>query len=186
MDQIKIGRFIAECRKKQNLTQMQLAERLGITDKAISKWERGIAMPDSSIMLELCEELFCHIFDATEGGGEKHRHIFNCQAPSSVILHLLQHLQKNDNKILDLLSCESNELFLRYFKENLRMLIEKCPQFFCGEPPQGIPAKYWINHISVTFVESVRWWIDNGMQESAQTIADYFDRAVRGQNQSAL
>ena len=138
------------------------------------------------LLKALCEELFCHIFDATEVGGEKHRHIFNCQAPSSVILHLLQHLQKNDNKILDLLSCESNELFLRYFKENLRVLIEKRPQFFCGEPPQGIPAKYWINHISVTFVETVRWWIDNGMQESAQTIADYFDRAVRGQNQSAL
>ena len=51
---MKIGRFIAECRKQQNLTQMQLTEKLGITDKAISKWERGIAMPDSSIMLELC------------------------------------------------------------------------------------------------------------------------------------
>ena len=54
MDQIKIGKFIAECRKAVGLTQMQLSEKLGITDKAISKWERGIAMPDSSIMLELC------------------------------------------------------------------------------------------------------------------------------------
>ena len=41
MNQIKIGRFIAECRKKNNLTQMQLAERLGITDRAVSKWETG-------------------------------------------------------------------------------------------------------------------------------------------------
>lgn len=57
MDQIKIGRFIAECRKKVNLTQMQLAEKLRITDKAISKWERGKAMPDTSIMLELCDVL---------------------------------------------------------------------------------------------------------------------------------
>ena len=48
----KIGRFIAECRKKANLTQLQLAEKLGITDKAVSKWERGVAMPDTSIMLE--------------------------------------------------------------------------------------------------------------------------------------
>ena len=54
MNQIKIGRFIADCRKEQGLTQAQLAERLSITDKAISKWERGIAMPDSAIMLELC------------------------------------------------------------------------------------------------------------------------------------
>ena len=54
MDQVKIGRFIAECRKKKNLTQMQLAEDLGITDRAVSKWETGKAMPDTSIMLELC------------------------------------------------------------------------------------------------------------------------------------
>ena len=57
MDQRKIGRFIAECRKENNLTQLQLADKFGITDKAVSKWERGIAMPDSSIMLELCDIL---------------------------------------------------------------------------------------------------------------------------------
>ena len=57
MDQLKIGKFIAECRKKKNLTQSQLAEKLYITDKAVSKWERGVAMPDTSIMLELCDIL---------------------------------------------------------------------------------------------------------------------------------
>ena len=54
MDQVKIGRFISERRKKAGLTQMQLAEKLNITDRAVSKWETGRAMPDSSIMLELC------------------------------------------------------------------------------------------------------------------------------------
>ena len=57
MDQVKIGKFISECRKKNNLTQMQLAEKLNITDRAISKWENGKAMPDSGIMLDLCNEL---------------------------------------------------------------------------------------------------------------------------------
>ena len=57
MDQIKIGRFIAECRKAQNLTQMQLAEKLNITDRAVSKWETGKSLPDSSIMIELCKIL---------------------------------------------------------------------------------------------------------------------------------
>ena len=57
MDQIKIGKFIAECRKNNNLTQMQLAEKLNITDRAVSKWENGKAMPDSGIMLDLCKEL---------------------------------------------------------------------------------------------------------------------------------
>ena len=57
MDQIKIGKFIKELRTQNNLTQMQLAEKLGITDRAISKWENGRAMPDSAIMLDLCKEL---------------------------------------------------------------------------------------------------------------------------------
>ncbi len=57
MDQIKIGRFIAERRRQANLTQAQLAEKLNITDRAVSKWETGKSMPDSSIMLKLCEIL---------------------------------------------------------------------------------------------------------------------------------
>lgn len=57
MDQIKIGGFIAERRKKKGLTQAQLAEKLNITDRAVSKWENGRSLPDSAIMLELCEIL---------------------------------------------------------------------------------------------------------------------------------
>ena len=67
MDQIKIGKFIAECRKKNKLTQMQLAEKLNITDRAISKWENGKAMPDSSIMLDLCNELKISVNELLSG-----------------------------------------------------------------------------------------------------------------------
>lgn len=57
MEQVKIGSFIAQCRKSKNMTQAELAEKLNITDRAISKWETGKGMPDTSIMLELCKEL---------------------------------------------------------------------------------------------------------------------------------
>ena len=67
MDQIKIGKFIAQCRKKANLTQMQLAEKLNITDRAVSKWETGRTMPDSSIMLELCDVLGISVNDLLSG-----------------------------------------------------------------------------------------------------------------------
>ncbi len=67
MDQVKIGRFIALCRKKNNLTQMQLAEKLNITDRAVSKWENGKAMPDSSIMLDLCNVLEISVNDLLNG-----------------------------------------------------------------------------------------------------------------------
>ncbi len=67
MDQIKIGKFIAKCRKNNNLTQMQLAEKLGITDRAVSKWENGKSMPDSSLMLELCDTLKITVNDLLSG-----------------------------------------------------------------------------------------------------------------------
>ncbi len=67
MDQVKIGKFIAKCRKNKNLTQMQLAEKLNITDRAISKWETGKGMPDSSIMIKLCNELGISVNELLSG-----------------------------------------------------------------------------------------------------------------------
>lgn len=57
MNQEKIGKFIADCRKEKGLTQMQLAEKLNITNRAVSKWETGKSCPDVSLMLELCNVL---------------------------------------------------------------------------------------------------------------------------------
>ncbi|HBI62488.1 MAG TPA: XRE family transcriptional regulator [Lachnospiraceae bacterium] len=57
MNQEAIGKFIAVCRKEKGLTQMQLAEKLNITNRAVSKWETGKSCPDTSIMLELCDIL---------------------------------------------------------------------------------------------------------------------------------
>ena len=57
MDQEKIGKFISSCRKESGLTQAALADKLGITDRAVSKWETGKSLPDASIMIELCNLL---------------------------------------------------------------------------------------------------------------------------------
>ena len=67
MNQVKIGKFIAECRKNKNMTQAELAEKLNITDRAISKWETGKGMPDSSIMLDLCHELKINVNELLSG-----------------------------------------------------------------------------------------------------------------------
>ena len=67
MDQIKIGAFIAERRKIKNLTQAQLAEKMNVTDRAVSKWERGKCLPDSAIMLDLCHELGISVNDLLYG-----------------------------------------------------------------------------------------------------------------------
>ncbi len=67
MDQEKIGKFIAKCRKENGYTQASLAEKLGITDRAVSKWENGKNMPDASIMLELCELLKINVNELLTG-----------------------------------------------------------------------------------------------------------------------
>ena len=97
MDQLKIGKFIAECRKQKNLTQMQLAEKLGITDKAISKWERSIAMPDTSIMLELCDILGISVNELLSG--EKISMENNNQKNEQVLLDMAKELEKKNKTI---------------------------------------------------------------------------------------
>ena len=67
MDQVKIGKFISNKRKEKNITQSELAEMLGITDRAISKWENGICLPDVGIMSELCQILEISINDLFSG-----------------------------------------------------------------------------------------------------------------------
>ena len=67
MDQIQIGKFIAACRKEKGMTQAQLAAKMRVSDRAVSKWETGKNMPDSSIMLDLCSELGITVNDLLNG-----------------------------------------------------------------------------------------------------------------------
>ena len=67
MDLIKIGKFIADCRKEKKITQEKLAEKLYITDRAISKWERGLSLPDADKMLDLCNILDINVNELLNG-----------------------------------------------------------------------------------------------------------------------
>ena len=67
MDQIKTGRFIAEQRKALGMTQRQLAERLSVSDKTVSKWECGNGLPEVSLMLPLCELLSINVNELLSG-----------------------------------------------------------------------------------------------------------------------
>ena len=97
MDQSKIGKFIAECRKEKELTQMQLAEKLGITDKAISKWERGIAMPDTAIMLELCDILGISVNELLSG--ERLNMENDGQKSEQLLLEMAKEIEKKSKTI---------------------------------------------------------------------------------------
>ncbi len=97
MNQLQIGRFIAERRKAAQLTQMQLAEKLGITDKAVSKWERGVAMPDTAIMLELCDILCISVNELLSG--EKIDMEDNKQKNEQLLLEMAKELERKNKTI---------------------------------------------------------------------------------------
>lgn len=97
MDQMKIGRFIADCRKETGLTQVQLAEKLNITDKAVSKWERGLTMPDSSIMLELCDILCISVNELLNG--EKINMENNNKKNEQILLDMAKEIERKNKTI---------------------------------------------------------------------------------------
>jgi len=100
MDQVKIGKFIARCRKEKGLTQLQLAEKLGITDRAVSKWETGKAMPDSSIMLELCGILGITVNDLLSGEIVTMEN-YNKEIESN-LLEMIRQKEQADKRLLSL------------------------------------------------------------------------------------
>lgn len=126
------------------------------------------------LLKELCDELFCHIFDCITQTNPDHKHIFDCTSSKPMFLHLLQHLQKNDNHILELLSCQNNPLFLTYFKEGLIKLIYSQTANFQPSNIQSLPEELWANHVANTFIETVTWWLNHKKQESPETLYNYF------------
>lgn len=129
------------------------------------------------LLKALCEELFGHIISSMLDCTHTHGLYSDKSAPASVFCHLLQHLQENENNILELLSCESSELFLRYFKDSLNQLIQQ--QFVNQNRTNNtnIPQDFLVNHISGSFVEMVLWWIKGKMKQAPEELDRYF-RAV--------
>ena len=130
------------------------------------------------LLKELCEELFGHIISSAMDCTHTHGLYSDGNAPESVFCHLLQHLQENDNNIIGLLSCESSEIFLRFFKDSLNGLIRS--QFVNQDRKANtdIPQDFLINHISGSFVEMVLWWIKGRMKQTPADLDRYFRSVI--------
>ena len=126
------------------------------------------------LLKELCVELFNHIFNSNKHNSNKNCNLFNCDSQDAVFLHLFKHIKQNDNNICKLLSSQNNELFLDYFKAEVRLLIVNNILDFNNKKPKGIPEDFWINHITSTFIETLRWWIKNKMIQTPELITEYF------------
>ncbi len=129
------------------------------------------------LLKAVCKELFGHIIDSAMDKTHTHGLYSNKEAPQSVFCHLLQHLQENDNNILGLLACESSEIFLRYFKDNLNELIQiQFVNHSCRDN-RDLPQDFLVNHISGSFVEMVLWWLKDKGKHTPEELDRYF-RAV--------
>ena len=101
MNLIKIGKFIADCRKEKKITQEQLAEQLYITDRAVSKWERGLSLPDADKMLDLCNILGINVNELLNG--EKINMKDNEKKTEELLIELAkQEENKNKRIIMDM------------------------------------------------------------------------------------
>ena len=98
MEQKRIGSFIAALRREQGLTQSQLAERLHISDRTISKWERGVGIPDASLMLPLCNELQISVNELLTGERIPSENIVS--GGEEIVMELLKQYKRKMNRIV--------------------------------------------------------------------------------------
>ncbi len=126
------------------------------------------------LLKSVCEELFGHIISSAIDSAHSDSSHSHDRPSQSVFCHLLQHLKKNDNNILGLLSCKSSDFFLQYFKDSMAQLIQS--RFVIRQTGIGtvVPQDFLMNHITGSFVEMVNWWIKGRMQQTPEELDQYF------------
>lgn len=158
---------------EKNYNQISVQEIIDAADIGRTTFYAHFETKDY-LLKDLCEELFGHIIDTALGLPHGHYHYSCGSATDSVFLHLLRHLQENDRNILELLSSQNNDLFLRYFKENLKQLITSQYAQKGLLKNSKLPEDYLVNHITSSFVETVSWWLLHHMKETPEQITEYF------------
>lgn len=162
---------------EKNYNQISVQDIIDVADVGRTTFYAHFETKDY-LLKDLCEELFGHIIDTAMGLPHSHYHNFCKSDTDSVFLHLVRHLEENDYNILELLSSPNNEIFLRYFKSNLKKLI------LTQYADKGLlknsllPEDYLVNHISSSFVETVEWWLSRKMRETPEEITRYFLAAI--------
>ncbi len=163
---------------EKNYNQISVQEIIDAADVGRTTFYAHFETKDY-LLRDLCEELFGHIIDTAMGLPHGHCH-YSCEyAADSVFLHLLKHLQENDRHILELLSSQNNDLFIRYFKSNLKKLVISQYAQKGLLKSSKLPEDYLVNHITSSFVETVSWWLSHGMTESPEQITEYFLEIIK-------
>ncbi len=126
------------------------------------------------LVREMCTEIFDHvIFDGIHSEDSRD-YSFSNGAPQEIIPHILFHVRSNKKNIIGILSCESGELFLRYFKQYLSEVISNWIVETSEAKEKQVPRDFLIDHVSSSFVNMVQWWIKNNMEQSPELLTSYF------------
>jgi AcrR family transcriptional regulator len=128
------------------------------------------------LLRELCTDMFEHVISSARDLSMAHSHMVGSENPVDMVTHILWHLRENSKNITGVLSCESGELFLRYFREYMCQLMS--PWLQEVEPALDIPRDFLLDHISSSFVNVIQYWIKGGMTQSPETMTAYFMAAI--------
>lgn len=128
------------------------------------------------LLKAMCTDIFSHIF--SDGLISEKTHDFSCvnKGLEAKLTHLLYHLRDNKKDVTGILSCESKELFMRYFKEYLAQMFAR----YLGEIDIEAPEDFIINHLVGSFAETVHWWIKKNMDCTPEEVAGYYMSAIHG------
>lgn len=126
------------------------------------------------LLKEMCADLFAHIFSDTLNAESSHDFSMKTGNPHAMITHILYHLLDNKRNILGILTCESGEMFLGFFRQYLNELMAARMLGGMDLSNKKIPNDFLVNHISSSFIGMVQWWIKNDLKQSPEKMADYF------------
>ena len=126
------------------------------------------------LLREMCTDIFDHIFSHELHSETSHDFSLSDHGLQEKITHLLYHLKDNKGNVLGILSGESGELFMRYFKEYLITMFEQYPKSI----KKDVPREFALNHLVGSFAEAVKWWIGEKMAMSPEEVADNYLKLI--------
>lgn len=172
-----IFRAFTELLSKKSYTKITVQEIINEANIGRSTFYAHFETRDE-LLKELCTDLFTHVFSQTLSS--EHTHDFSASAgdPGAMIVHILYHLRDNRKNIVSLLSCESSELFLSYFKQYLREFVTAHLLAELSQSSGSIPEEFLINHITCSFIGMVEWWVRQGLKQSPEELAGYFEQVI--------
>lgn len=131
-----------------------------------------------TLLCALCNHLFEHVFSTNANIETKHDFSLSEGDSRTIVTHILYHIKENGDSLSRLLTGESNEEFLQYFKEYLNKLIFNYLLPEINHKNTKVPENFLYNHISGSFVNMVQWWIRNGLKESPENLSNYFFEVI--------